>query len=430
MKFYYLLPIILVLFFSCKKDTTEKVDFDPNTMFDPLQKIIYFSETDEIVDIGLMLITDTNIYSIAEILPLHRGPDLSSQIIATFPKYTLLNVIEIGEIETIDGITAPWIKVIVSPFKNNIVGWCFSGYIKPRSEYITDVAARFFTENRPVIPTSKNDAVITSNVVSIEEILPAQGYYIQKGEVRPKLSRSPEILTLTVEDGRVFVREIDIVNEEVVVRNEIPLYFDGNTFLHNNTRLEIQNGQLQIIYKKNITEDNPSVIWDFDMPYTFENDLNASFSQSLQRLSTDYLQSFSGNYVMDSFKIIEQKNWGFNERNYENLLLQVQFNQQNKCLTFFSRYFFLNKSNFRLDFVETTHEAPFFWQLEESPEGYKESLLYFYEGAIVLFINNLHHAGEDNERILNYVVLFKNLNNIEDGLNWGRSKNDSGLYLD
>ena len=60
-------------------------------------------------------------------LRLRDSPDTTSKLVTTMQKGTEVQVIETGSSETIDGITAPWVKVISS---TGYTGWCFGGYLK------------------------------------------------------------------------------------------------------------------------------------------------------------------------------------------------------------------------------------------------------------------------------------------------------------
>jgi len=102
----------------------------------------------------------------------------------------------------------------------------------------------------------KNDysSFKTENVSKIDEIISAQGYYIQHSKNCSPFGRSPEILVLSVKDENVYIKEIDFVNEQTITRNEISLQFDGKTFSYNKTKLEKQKGNIQIIYLEHCPE--------------------------------------------------------------------------------------------------------------------------------------------------------------------------------
>ena len=60
-------------------------------------------------------------------LRLRDRADLNSTVITTLLQNTAIKITEIGIAETIDGIIAPWIRVIS---ENGYSGWCFSGYVR------------------------------------------------------------------------------------------------------------------------------------------------------------------------------------------------------------------------------------------------------------------------------------------------------------
>jgi hypothetical protein len=53
--------------------------------------------------------------------------DLFSKIAAVLPAGTDVQVLETGDLVTIDGITAPWVRVLSS---TGYTGWCFGGYLE------------------------------------------------------------------------------------------------------------------------------------------------------------------------------------------------------------------------------------------------------------------------------------------------------------
>jgi hypothetical protein len=70
-------------------------------------------------------------------LRLREAANTSSNVVATLPKGTEVQIVETGDSETIDGLTAPWVKVISAAY----IGWCFSGYLEERKEEVkTEIA--------------------------------------------------------------------------------------------------------------------------------------------------------------------------------------------------------------------------------------------------------------------------------------------------
>jgi hypothetical protein len=67
-------------------------------------------------------------------LRLRDTADTSSLIVTTLPKDTDVQVVESGPSATINGITAPWVKVVSG---SGYTGWCFSGYLEALAEAAT-----------------------------------------------------------------------------------------------------------------------------------------------------------------------------------------------------------------------------------------------------------------------------------------------------
>jgi hypothetical protein len=64
-------------------------------------------------------------------LRLRSNSDISASIITTLEKGTEVEMLESGKIETIDRITASWVRVRSS---TGYTGWCFSGYLEKMQE--------------------------------------------------------------------------------------------------------------------------------------------------------------------------------------------------------------------------------------------------------------------------------------------------------
>ncbi|WP_315329138.1 SH3 domain-containing protein, partial [Treponema socranskii] len=62
----------------------------------------------------------------ADNLNIRAAPNLRAEKVVLAAKGSPLTVLEEGKRETINGITAPWIKVRLSDGKE---GWCFAGYV-------------------------------------------------------------------------------------------------------------------------------------------------------------------------------------------------------------------------------------------------------------------------------------------------------------
>jgi hypothetical protein len=75
-------------------------------------------------------------------LRLRDSASTAAKIVTTLPKGTEVQALEAGPASTIDGITAPWMRVISY---NGYIGWCFSGYLeeirKPDVANSVDIAS-------------------------------------------------------------------------------------------------------------------------------------------------------------------------------------------------------------------------------------------------------------------------------------------------
>ena len=66
-------------------------------------------------------------HTVKENLRLRLNPNKNTGIIMTLTRGTKVQVLEVGNNELIDGISANWVKVLT---EDGYVGWCFSGYIQ------------------------------------------------------------------------------------------------------------------------------------------------------------------------------------------------------------------------------------------------------------------------------------------------------------
>ena len=217
------------------------------------------------------------------------------------------------------------------------------------------------------------------NVSEIEAIISVQGYYIQQSEEQFNNGRSPEILVLSVKDKNVYIREIDLVKGQIITRKEILLQFNGKTFAHNRTMLETENGKIQILYLENAPEQTWRGPFEYEIPYTFAGNLDDPINDNVRKLTSDYLETFTGFYIFDSYKIIESDR---DESLFymQNNALQIVYNKELKCLSvlFKASQLYLEDKNF----IETDDERIFYWIYGEGA-GYREDRLYFYKGGIV-----------------------------------------------
>lgn len=76
---------------------------------------------------------------VKENLKLRSGEATSTQVLAVMQAGTNVKILELGKVETIDGINSNWVKVEVQagakdrdgkPIKAGTIGWCYGGYLK------------------------------------------------------------------------------------------------------------------------------------------------------------------------------------------------------------------------------------------------------------------------------------------------------------
>ena len=77
----------------------------------------------------MQLPLDKTVFYATDNLNIRESSSLSGKKLYTAKKDSALNIIEGGRKETIDGITAPWIKVRL---RDGTEGWCFAGYVAAR----------------------------------------------------------------------------------------------------------------------------------------------------------------------------------------------------------------------------------------------------------------------------------------------------------
>jgi len=277
------------------------------------------------------------------------------------------------------------------------------------AEIAVDFAKRIYFNNPPWYSSSSN----TGNVSEIEAIIPVQGYYIQQSEEQYKNGRTPEILALSVNDKNIYIKEIDMVKGKIVTRKEILLKFDGKTFAHNRTKLETQDGKIQIVYLENAPEETWRGPFEYDIPYTFAGNLKEPINDNVRKLTSDYLETFTGFYFIDSCKLIESSSEYFSFYPMRNAYLNIVYNQELKCLTIcFSISLYDNYT--AQEFVETDDGRIIYWIAGEAA-GYTDIRFYFYKGGIAYTYdkNEPDYSSLDEDdyptktRYDKYVVFFR-----------------------
>ena len=77
----------------------------------------------------MQLPLDKTVFYATDNLNIRESSGLNGKKLYTAKKGNVLNIIEIGAKDKIDGITAPWVKVRLP---DGTEGWCFSGYVTTR----------------------------------------------------------------------------------------------------------------------------------------------------------------------------------------------------------------------------------------------------------------------------------------------------------
>lgn len=84
-------------------------------------------------------VTKNKTMTVSENLKLRSGEATSTQVLTVMSAGTKVKIVEIGKVETIDGINSNWVKVEVQadakdrdgkPIKKGTVGWCYGGYLE------------------------------------------------------------------------------------------------------------------------------------------------------------------------------------------------------------------------------------------------------------------------------------------------------------
>lgn len=344
-------------------------------------------------------------------LRIRKDYNLNSEIISVLEPNMAVEIIAKGKKDTIDGITANWVKVTSA---NGHVGWCFSGYLNPIEKDVSEILAKEVEKvESGAYPVKKIPLKNLKNITSITELSGKDGYYIQQeGRGFQDAGRAPEILQLVIENEKVFVKEIDIVNGEIITLKKTEFIFDGKTYSHDKSNIKLNDkNQLYIFYLENVPEKNWLGTYEYEKPYT-KSDIN---SVQLVNQTSDVLKNYVGLYKFDSFKIIKNENYNFPTSNVQNSKIDITYNDTKKCLSVNYRYLTnitnSSPSNNILDFIEVSSTEPFFWSYGEGA-GFKERKFWFYKGGIAVSYEKKSYEFDANhdvkeENYIKYVVFLK-----------------------
>lgn len=345
-------------------------------------------------------------------LRIRKDSNLNSEIITVLEPNMGMEFIQKGKKDTIDGITAEWVKVSSA---NGYVGWCFAGYLNLIEKKVSEVLAKEVAKIQAGAYAKNNKESNLQNVSSILEFKGTEGYYIQQqSRAFQDSGRAPEILQLVVDNEKVFVKEIDIVNGDIKILKETEFVFNGKTFASGKSNIKINDkNQIHIFYLENVPENKWLGTYEYDKPYTKVPNINYT---QLKNQTTDVLKNYAGIYQYDSFKIIDSKNFPLTESYFENAKINIVYNDSKKFLSV--NYRDLSnltmsyiKANNKLDFIETSSTEPFYWIYGEGV-GFSESKFWFYKGGIAVSYEKKSYEFDANhdvkeENYIKYVVFLK-----------------------
>ncbi len=353
----------------------------------------------------------------SDYLRLRKESNLNSEIITVLEPKIGIEIIEKGNEASIDGITAEWVRINAA---NGFSGWCFSGYLLPIEKNVSEILASEVAKIKACsYPPQKNETntINFKNITSLLEFNGKTGYYIQQQNRRIQgQGRAPEILNLIVKNEKVFVQEIDIIQNEIKILKENEFIFNGKTFAHYKSNIQIDdNNNIYIFYLENVPTEQWLGTYEYDMPYTKVPNIK---SKQLINQTSDVLKSYAGVYKFDSYKIIKNENKNLPTENIENAKINIVYNESKKCLTVaYNDLSNINNQNnyyydwWKLDFVETSSTEPFFWKYGEGA-GFSEEKFWFYKGGIAISYEYLTYDFDDNHEIkkhnyIKYVVFLK-----------------------
>lgn len=350
----------------------------------------------------------------SDYLRLRSEANISAQIITVLEPNLGVEIVERGRKETIDNISAEWVKVIGA---NGYTGWCFSGYLHPLEKDISDTLAKEVDRIKAgSYPKQVSNNIQLKNVTSIIALKKNVGFYIQQQRRRFQGSgRAPEILQLVLIDDKVLIREIDIIQDKIHISKEIKFKNNGNTFSYNKSKIKIDNNDMvYIFYMENKPEKDWLGTYEYEEPYTKVSDMK---SQKLLNQTSDILKSYVGVYAYDSNKIIKVENEDIQMDSIHNAQINIHFNEEKKCLSVDCHDLIdIYQPNngvgkWTLDFIETSSIEPFFWTYGEGA-GYSEAKFWFYKGGIAISYENQSFDYDDDHNVkatkyMKYVVFLR-----------------------
>ena len=243
-------------------------------------------------------------------LRLRDGDNLYSSIVTTLSQNTALRIIETGRIDIIDGITAPWIKVLS---ETGYTGWCFSGYVNQLT--ITQQTANF-----PILIEHNVQANLArhfgdnmrSNVIIINKpescaILYIEGIDWSKMEVVESILDKP-ILNKSIVPYRSTANIVDILSSFEIFISKEDINNINNTPRHTENRITMENLSLYFFRFEGeanwlfvIEYENNSDFYDFNIKIGTER------GEIINRLGKPtYYSDDGGIFIYRSFRTLRQ----------------------------------------------------------------------------------------------------------------------------
>ena len=110
--------------FGINKDTVEVFIHVESTRFET----IFVIDAVKVLDHKFLFNVP---YKVKENLYLREGGSRNDAKIALMKADSCVYITEVGEKETIDGITSNWVKIMLAESDGSTIeGWCFGGYLK------------------------------------------------------------------------------------------------------------------------------------------------------------------------------------------------------------------------------------------------------------------------------------------------------------
>ncbi len=347
------------------------------------------------------------LYATAEACVLYEDAGTKSKQIITLPENTVVKII--GEDEQKKG---KWKQV--ETFDNKI-GWSLANSLKPIETTAKAIALEIMDRKAGAYPTRTDYRDVSFDSTNIsEEIEKKQGLYIQQnGRNFQGKGHAPEILKLAVEDNRVFVSEINIVDGKVLEFNKIEFIGYGTSYSHDKSSIKSYNGNIVIFYLEHTMAGYWEDDWDYKDAYTFAAPPNDFLNPAIFSLTTDYLNLYTGDYDVDSIEIITEENMKVDVEKIKNSKITITYDGEQKCLSCPYSQLLPGSPDKAYPFVETSPKEPFFWMYGESV-GFVERKAWFYNGGIAL-TEELHTCEFDNDHNViadinrKYTVFYKKI---------------------